>query len=115
MQRYANSKFRILLLILMLGAAITIATTSFGQDAAGGAAPAGPVKTQGLFSLITGHIDFVFVIIATLSVAGLTLIIQGFIQNRSEAMMPEATTQRIRDMIEARQFRELIEFTENDP
>src|SRR5207244_5734206 len=38
-----------------------------------------------------------------------------FIQNRGEAFMPEATTQRIREMIEARQFRELIEFTENDP
>ena len=62
-----------------------------------------------------GHIDFVFLTIAALSIAGLTLIIQGFIQNRREAFMPEGTTQRIREMIEARQFRELVEFTENDP
>jgi biopolymer transport protein ExbB len=108
----ATRKFRLLLFILLIGAFVLTATMTFAQDNA--AAPA-PLKTQGLFSLIAGHIDFVFVTIAILSIAGLTLIIQGFIQNRSEALMPEATTQRIREMIEARQFRELIEFTENDP
>ncbi len=113
MRAYATSRFRILLLILMLGAVIVTVTASFGQDTT--STPVAPIKTAGLFSLIMSHIDFVFLTIAVLSIAGLTLIIQGFIQNRKEAFMPEATTQRIRDMIEARQFRELIEFTENDP
>src|SRR5205814_7180110 len=54
-------------------------------------------------------------IIALLSITGLTLIIQGFITNRREVLMPEETTNRIREMIAARQFKELIEFTENDP
>src|SRR5690349_5776630 len=114
MRGYATSKFRILLLILLLGAVIVTVTASFGQDTTAGN-PVPPVKTAGLFSLIMSHIDFVFITIAILSIAGLTLIIQGFIQNRSEAFMPEATTNQIRGMIEARQFRELIEFTENDP
>src|SRR4051812_27513242 len=104
MQRYATSKFRLLLLALMLGAVVVTVTASFGQDTSG--APA-PVKTASLFSLIMSHIDFVFITIAVLSIAGLTLIIQGFIQNRSEALMPAATTQQIRSMIEGRQFREL--------
>src|SRR5262245_46058821 len=108
MMGYANSRFRILLLIMMIGAIVVTVSTSFGQTTQ-------PVQTAGLFSLILGHIDFVFITIAILSIAGLTLIIQGFIQNRAEAFMPEATTQRIREMIESRQFKDLIEFTENDP
>jgi biopolymer transport protein ExbB len=107
MRGYAISKFRILLLTLLLGVVVAMAASSFGQDATS-AAP----KTS-LLSIIV--IDPVSITVAILSVTGLTLIIQGFIQNRAEAMMPEATTQRIREMIEARQFRELIEFTENDP
>src|SRR5690606_30164500 len=49
------------------------------------------------------------------SIIGVTLIIQGFIKTRKETMIPEATNNRIREMIGARQFRELIEFTETDP
>src|SRR5262245_56597992 len=113
MRGYATSKFRLLLLALLMGAVVVTVTTTFGQNTTAGA-PA-PVKTAGLFSLIMSHIDFVFITIALLSIAGLTLIIQGFIQNRSEALMPEATTNQIRGMIEARQFRELIDFTENYP
>src|SRR3954470_6544836 len=107
MRGYAISKFRILLLTLLLGVVVAITASSFVQDAT--PAP----KTGGLLSILV--IDPVSITVAILSVTGFTLIIQGFIQNRAEAMMPEATTQRIREMIEARQFRELIEFTENDP
>jgi biopolymer transport protein ExbB len=56
----------------------------------------------------------VFVTIAILSVAGLTLIIQGFIKNRDAVFMPPATVGAIRSMIENRQFRELLDFTERD-
>jgi biopolymer transport protein ExbB len=115
MRGYANSRFRIFLLILMLGAVVVTVSSSFGQNAT---PPANTpdVTPPSVFQLIFGHInDPVFWIIGLLSIAGVTLIIQGFIQNRAEALMPEMTTQRIRGMIEARQFRELIEFTENDP
>jgi biopolymer transport protein ExbB len=53
--------------------------------------------------------------IAILSTVGLTLIIQGFIKNRASVFMPEETTNQIREMISQRKFKELIEFTENDP
>jgi len=68
-----------------------------------------------VFQLIIGHVDGVTITVALLSVIGLTLIIQGFIKNRASVFMPEETTNQIREMIGARKFKELIEFTETDP
>lgn len=108
--RYASSRFRIVLLAGMLCMALLVLVSDgFAQPA--------ETKTQakGLMQLIFSHIDFIFITIALLSIAGLTLIIQGFITNRAEVMMPEATTNQIREMIAARKFKELIDFTETDP
>jgi biopolymer transport protein ExbB len=85
----------------------------FGQDAAA-ATPEGN-KPLGLIDLIFGHVDFVTITVGVLSVVGLTLIIQGFLKNRPSVLMPEETTNQIRDMIGQRKFKELIEFTETDP
>lgn len=111
--KYANNKFRIALLMFLLGAVIFIASgTSIGQTTA----PAGgPVERKGLMNLIFSHPDAVFFTIAALSIAGLTLIIQGFIKTRSSVMMPEEVTNQMRSMIEQRQFKELIDYTENEP
>jgi biopolymer transport protein ExbB len=123
MRRYASSKFRLVLLVAMIAAVAFIASDGFGQaPPAGGGGGAGtgtgqPVVGQkkGLFSLILSHIDFVFIIIALLSVVGLTLIIQGFVKIRRPVLIPESSTNHIRDLIARREFKELIEFTENDP
>ncbi len=116
MPRYSSSKLRILLLVVMLaGATLVITPSVFGQAPTPGGGEGASNQAQGLFQLIWGHKDPVFFTIAALSVAGLTLIFQGFYQNRAGMLMPEATTARIRDMIANRQFRELIEFTETDP
>jgi biopolymer transport protein ExbB len=127
------SRYRVLLLALLLGLATFLATNGFAQQtqpAAPAAAPAAAAPTAatpgattptpphqgaGLIQLILGHIDAVFITIAVLSIAGLALIIQGFIKNRASVFMPETTTNQIREMIAARRFRELIDFTENDP
>src|SRR5688572_24272658 len=103
------SKTRVFLLIAMLGAAAFVlsgsdgfAQATQGADAgaaAGAAAPAGADAGAGagagatagngaegtrqkesLVQLIFHNLDFVFFTIAALSVAGLTLIIQGFIK-----------------------------------
>jgi biopolymer transport protein ExbB len=66
-------------------------------------------------SVILANKDPVFFIILLLSVVGLTLIIKGFIKNRASVFMPETSTAAIREMIMAKKFKELIEFTENDP
>jgi biopolymer transport protein ExbB len=62
-----------------------------------------------------GNRDFVFFIIIGCSIYGVTLIIQGVIKNRRSVLMPEASVNHIRELINQRQFKELIEYTENDP
>src|SRR5215204_1372448 len=105
MPRYASSKFRILLLAAMLGAVVIIASQGFAQTGAPAPAPAGAPQQgqrQGLVRLIMQHPDPVFFTIAALSVAGVTLIIQGFIRNRAPVYMPPESVNRIRELIAAR-------------
>src|SRR3954453_16480081 len=107
MLRYRSSKFRIVLLIMILAAGI-FAATGYGQ-ASGGAGGAGAQAAQpgNVFTLVFSHwVDPVFWTIAALSVTALTLIIQGFITNRASVMVPDATTQQVRELIEQRKFKE---------
>lgn len=112
--RYAVSKFRLALMLVMIGLSLMIVSHAWGQTItpAGGATP---IKRQGILSLIAGDITFVSVTIILLSVVGVTLIIQGFIQCRREVFMPSATLNTIRELIAQKRFRELIDFTEADP
>jgi biopolymer transport protein ExbB len=120
MRRYVTSRFRLGLLIFMLGAVVFTTTYGFAQNspATGPAGTAGTTTTgapkEGLFQIIIQNIDPVFVIIMLLSITGLTLIIQGFMKNRTGVVIPPETINRIRDMIAARQFKELIDFTDVD-
>src|SRR5689334_13390119 len=114
--RYASSKFRIGFLVALIAAVVFVMSSNgFAQSggAAGGTPP--PAQKQNLMSLILGHIDFVSIIIAALSITGLTIIIQGFIKIRAAALIPESSTNHIRELIGRREFKELIDFTENDP
>ncbi len=116
MRRYAASKFRIALLLALMAGAMFVAGSGHAADAAGGkegdAKVAPPV---GLFQVIMGNRDFVFFLIIGCSVMGVTLIIQGFIKNRRVVLMPDASVNHIRELINQRQFKELIEYTESDP
>ena len=119
MRGYA--RFRLFILMALLIGAVfasshgTFAQTQPSAAPAGGTSAAAPKEAAGLMHLYLANLDPVFWTIAALSVAGLTLIIQGFIKNRSEVLMPEATTNQIREMLMARKFREVIDFTETDP
>jgi biopolymer transport protein ExbB len=118
MRRYATSKLRVALLVAMIAAVVFIVSSSGlaqGTAAPGAAADATKFQKQGILSLILGHIDFVSITIFILSVTGLTLIIQGFIKIRTGALIPETSTNHIRELIGRREFKELIDFTENDP
>ena len=114
LSRYGSSKFRIALLAFMMIGALCVAVSSFGADTAAGASGITKTKT-GLFQVIMGNRDFVFFTIILCSVIGVTLIIQGFIKNRASVLMPEASINHIRELINQRQFKELIEYTETDP
>ncbi len=113
-----STLFRIGLLVALLVGGTMLVSPSFAQDAAAAGEEAAvdqPGTMTVLLKLIVGHVDAVTVTIALLSIYALTLIIQGFIKNRESVMMPPETTERIREMINNRQFRELIDFTETDP
>ena len=119
MRRYASSKFRIGLFVLLMVASVLIAGHGFAQPNGGAAAPgAGGAKAApptNLFQVIMGNKDFVFFLIIACSIAGVTLIIQGFIKNRRSVLMPDQSINHIRELINQRQFKELIEYTESDP
>src|SRR5947209_16467695 len=120
MRRYARSKLRIGLFVLMIAATVVIANIGSAQNnGAAAPAPANSGKTAtaptSLFQVIMANTDPVFFLIMACSVAGVTLIIQGFIKNRRSVVIPEPSVNAIREMINQRQFKELIEFTEADP
>jgi biopolymer transport protein ExbB len=119
MRRYASSKFRIGLFVLLMVASVVIAGHGFAQNNGAAAAP-GATGTKAapptnLFQVIMGNKDFVFFLIIICSIIGVTLIIQGFIKNRRSVLMPDQSINHIRELINQRQFKELIEYTESDP
>lgn len=117
MNRYSHSKFRILLFILLaIGVLAAINTASHAQStpASQSAAEAPQPRHTGVFTLIARNMDWVFWTIIGCSVIGLALIIQGFAQNRESVLLPKTTTRRIRELIDQRRLRELIQFTEED-
>jgi biopolymer transport protein ExbB len=116
MRRYATSKLRVALFIALMLAVVVIAHT--GNAADNPAAPADantPKAPTSLFQVIMSNTDPVFFIIMACSIGGVTLIIQGLIKNRRSVLMPEASVNHIRELINQRQFKELIEYTESDP
>jgi biopolymer transport protein ExbB len=87
-----------------------------GATPAAGAAAAGAGTTPpkvNIFSIIP--LDWVTVLIGVLSFVAVTLIVQGFIKTRESVFIPAAAINAIQEMIQNRQFRELIDYTERDP
>ena len=117
MKRFPALKFAVALLALAIP--LFTASAAFAQASADTTTADEVAKAEankeGLITIILGNIDPVFITIVVLSIFALTLIIQSVLRLRKSAFAPEATTEQIRSMIEARQFKELIEFTENDP
>jgi biopolymer transport protein ExbB len=109
MRRYLLNVRVLLLAGLLLALGLAFTLPAFAQE------ESTPAVKKSLMSVILANKDPVFFIILILSVVGLTLIIQGFIKNRASVFMPETSTAAIREMIMAKKFKELIEFTENDP
>jgi biopolymer transport protein ExbB len=95
--------------------AVGFAASAYAQTAADPNAKPAAEKAQGLIPLILGNTDFVFFTIMALSITGLTLIIQGFIKNRHSVFMPDSSTEQIREMINQRKFKELLEYTRDEP
>ena len=105
---------RFLLLAGVLAVAVFASQSAVAQVGGGADTKRPEVKTNP-FAIVVHNIDFVFVIICLCSIIGVTLIIQGFIKARASVMMPEESTNHIRELISQRQFKELIDYTETDP
>ena len=119
-------KFQSTLRTLLVAAALALGlrwlsdSAVFGQTAPAAADPGAqtvvqPGKISVLSSLILGNIDFVTITIFILSIVALTFIIRGFILARRDVILPDATTDQIREMIATRQYQQLLDFTETDP
>jgi biopolymer transport protein ExbB len=119
MRAYATSRLRLVLLVFLIGAAIFIASRrSFAADVSSTGSvsdPNAPGPKPGVLSLVLSNQDPVFYTILALSVVGMTLIIQGIVNNRMSAFLPQQTTDLIREMITQRRLQELFDFTERDP
>ena len=114
MQRYASSKSRIVLLTILLAVGLFV-TIAHAQGTGAGDPGATAVTKENLFTLIFSHwLDPVFLTIGALSIAAVTLIIKGFLANRAEVLMPEASNSQMRELIEQRKFKDLLDFTETD-
>jgi biopolymer transport protein ExbB len=112
MRSYASSKLRLTLLAGLLATSFFVVRPLYAAGPASApVAAAGEAESYHPFSLVLDNIDFVFVIIAALSVTGMALIIHGFMRNRQEIYMPATTLNRIRGLIESRNFEELATFT----
>lgn len=109
MRRYDRLWLRIVVLCLVLaGAGVALA----GDPGAVPANNAQPVRNS--FSIVLNNLDFVFYTIGVLSVAGLALIIHGFWNNRQSVFLPPEVTNRIRGLIQAKDWVQLREFTHED-
>ena len=103
-------------MIVMIALALAVVSRAQAQSAVpSGAGTTTVKKPEGIFSLLASDVTFVSVTIILLSVVGMTLIIQGFIQCRREVFMPTVTINTIRELIAQKRFKELIDFTETDP
>ena len=115
MRRYASSKTRIALFVVLVGAVLFSVSGGFAQEAGAAAIKTPrPGMFATLMSLILANMDVVFFTILTCSVIAVALIVKGFAQVRSSVLLPEESTRRIYDMIANRRFAELLEFTGRD-
>ena len=107
---YVRSKFRIgLLAILAVGAVVAIGHTAMA--ASGGS---GGNKAYSPNPVLWGLDIAVIVVLVGASLASVALIIDAIIHLRESKIAPVETTEHIRSLIEARQFKELMEFTAVD-
>lgn len=107
---YARSKFRIgLLAVLAVGAVVAIGHTAMA--ASGGS---GGSKAYSPNPVLWGLDIAVIVVLVGASLASVALIIDAIIHLRESKIAPVETTEHIRSLIEARQFKELMEFTAVD-
>ena len=80
-------------------------------DAGSGAIASNPFLQ--LLNTVLGG-DAISIVIVLLSVVAIALIIQSALRIRKQVLVPEESNDQIKQMIEAKRYKELLEFTEHD-
>ena len=104
---------RVWMLGAMLLAVGYLASSGLAQDVTT-SDPALKPAGENVVSIVLHNVDFVFVVIAALSIIALSLMIISFIRLRQGVFYPPAVVATIRGMIEQRQFKELYDYTSTD-
>ncbi|QDV90541.1 biopolymer transport protein ExbB [Phycisphaerae bacterium RAS2] len=95
--------------VALFGAA-AIASTASGQDVVnGGPAPQATSGSRTLFTVIVHGAEWTGLIIAVMSLATVTIIIEQFVSVRRKTMAPESAIEQMRALIDARKFKDCIE------
>ena len=100
--------------ILWAGAFVLAALVPDSAVMAGGAAAAGGIAYYYPNPILMALDIVVIVMLASASLASVALIIDAAIHLRAAKIAPVETTRRLQALIEARQFRELMDFTATD-
>lgn len=84
--------------------------TAWAQDLGdGGATPTAAAGSRTLFNVIVHGAEWTGLIIALMSLATVTIIVEQFVSVRRKSIAPEGPIEQMRQMIEARKFKECIE------
>lgn len=114
-RRYHTSKFRVLHLAILLGVVLLAVSRGYAQEAADTAAAPNTIPSNPFLLLLqTSVTDPISILIILLSVIAVALIIQSALRVRRSVLNPPQVNDTIREMIEQRRFKDLIEFTEQD-
>jgi len=84
-----------------------------GETAAADAVDAG-AQSQSLLRIILTSAGWIGGVIGVLSIAAVTVIIDHFFRIRRSTMVPESSVRSVRELIEARQFKECIDQVSGD-
>ena len=126
---FARPLGRLLMPFAVLAAVLVFAASGSAQDAGNDLAPT-PAAAGSAVAPAAGQsvpssawllpfdslkeFEPVTITILLCSVLAVTLIVQAFLRVRRAVLLPEQTTTRIEDLIQRKQFKELIDFTEGD-
>lgn len=100
------------LALVVLAVAVLACSVAVAQDGTAGA-PKAPQKVDYFKWFLTGG-EWVGYVLMGLSVVSIAMIIQHFVQVRKTILLPDASRQVMDEMLQARQYRELMDFAKND-
>jgi biopolymer transport protein ExbB len=113
---FVRSKARVIAVLLALALLLVVSTNvASAQTTAPAAAAAAQSGANRALVIVMVIVDLVVIfILLACSIAGIALAIDGLLHVREARIAPVETTEHLRSLINARQFKELMDFTTTD-